>query len=241
MHLHLIAAEAFTGDMFIAAGLDAFPRFEARVLAAVDAVDGLHPVTCSLEPHWDREATGQRFTIEPFNKHLGLIPHAFAAAESNSESIRRRLDNASLSTSTRMHARELLRLICAAQSHRQGVASDRVMFEEPAGWNTLAQVAGAAALIDALEPVGWSAATTPASVSVDLTGGAIINYLCPSQARRRPAPGARLARSGAGYGADSNNVVRLLCFAEGDSAPADQRIGAHSERQTRGPQEQPAQ
>jgi Protein of unknown function DUF111 len=241
MHLHLIAAEAFTGDMFIAAGLDAFPRFEGRVLAAVDAVDGLHPVTCSLEPHREREATGQRFTIEPFNKHLGLIPHAFAAADSNSESIRRRLDSASLPANTRTHAREILQLICTAQSNRQGVSPDRVVFEEPAGWNTLAQVAGAAALIDALQPANWSAAPIPANASADVAGGAIINYLCLGEARRRPAAGARLARSGAGYGASSNHVLRLLCFEEGDSAPVGTRGGAHSEQNTDGPRQQPTQ
>ncbi len=217
MDLHLIAAGTFTGDMFIAAGLDAFPRFESRVLAAVDALDALYPVSLSLEPHADYEATGRRLAIEPFDKYLGRIPHAFADGAANGRSIRQRLDDAQIPATTRRHARGIFELICAAESQRQSVSLDRVIFEEAAGWNTLAQVAGAAALIDALGPARWSASRLPEG-RTDVAGNAMVEYLIPVGARGRPLPRTRLMRSGAGYSSDCNDVVRLLCFEESDLA-----------------------
>jgi Protein of unknown function DUF111 len=215
MDLHLMAAGTFTGDMFIAAGLDAFPRFEGRVIAAVDALDALYPVSVSLEPHVDDEAAGRRLAIEPFDKYFGYIPHAFAEGAANGRSIRQRLDDAKIPANTRAHARGIFELICATESQRQGVSPDGVIFKEAAGWNILAQVAGAAALIDAVGPANWSAARLP-DLRTDSAGNAIIEYLIPVGARGRPLPRARLMRSGAGYGADSKNVVRLLCFEQGD-------------------------
>jgi pyridinium-3,5-bisthiocarboxylic acid mononucleotide nickel chelatase len=231
MDLHLMAAGTFTGDMFIAAGLDAFPRFESRVLAAVDALDALYPVSLSLDPHADLEAAGRRLTIEPFHKYFGHIPHAFADGAANCRSIRQRLDDAQMPGTTRVHARKLFELICSAESQRQGVAPERVVFEETAGWNTLAQVAGAAALIEALEPARWSASPFPVG-GPDVTGNAILEYLCPLGARNRPIPRTTLKHSGAGYGADSKNVVRLLWFEEANSTAADQRGAGQSEQST---------
>jgi uncharacterized protein (DUF111 family) len=230
MDLHLMAAGAFTGDMFIAAGLDAFPRFEGRVLAAVDALDALYPVSVSLDAHADSEASGRRLTIEPFHKYFGHIPHAFADGAANWRCIRQRLDDAQIPTNTRAHARGIFELICGAESQRQNVAPERVVFEETAGWNILAQVAGAAALIEALEPARWSASPFPADGS-DVAGHAIMEYLCPVGARSRPSPRRRLVCSGAGYSTSSNNVVRLLCFEEADLAADHQRGSGRGEQQ----------
>lgn len=238
MDLHLMAAGSFTGDMFIAAGLDAFPRFEGRVLAAVDALDALYPVSLSLESHADYEATGQRLSIEPFDKYFGRIPHAFADGAADWSSIRQRLEAAQISTCTRTHVHNLLQLICRSESLRQGVAPERVIFEEMAGWNTLAKVAGAAALIEALQPARWSASPFPAR-GAEATGNAIIEYLCPNDARGQPIPRARLTRSGAGYGADANSVLRLLCFEDGNVAAANERGASQSQSRRSAAGEQP--
>jgi pyridinium-3,5-bisthiocarboxylic acid mononucleotide nickel chelatase len=238
MDLHLIAAGMLTGDMFIAAGLDAFPHLEARVLAAADSLDELYPVSLSLEPHADYEVTGRRLAIEPYHKYFGHIPHAFADGAANWRSIRERLDDAQISVNTRMHARKIFELICAAESQRQGVTPERVVFGETAGWHTLAQVAGAAALIEALEPARWSASPSPAR-QTDVTGNAIIEYLCPIDARCRPIPRARLVRSGAGYSAHSNNVVRLLCFEEDHLAEANEREPGQTQQPRRSAGDQP--
>jgi uncharacterized protein (DUF111 family) len=229
MDLHLMAAGTFTGDMFIAAGLDAFPRLEGRVLAAVDALDALYPVSLSLEPHGDFEVSGRRLTIEPFDKYFGRIPHAFVEGAGNWRSIRQRLDDAHLPANALTHARKIFELICSAESQRQGVPPEHLVFEETAGWDILAQVAGAAALIEALEPARWSASAFPTG-GMNVIASAVLEYLCPTTARGRPIPRTRLMRSGAGYSADSNSVLRLLCFEDGNAAVANERGDGQAKR-----------
>ncbi len=48
MDLHLNITGGLSGEMFIAAVLDAFPHLEARVLAAIDALDIPYPIACTL-------------------------------------------------------------------------------------------------------------------------------------------------------------------------------------------------
>jgi hypothetical protein len=219
MYLHLIASGAMTGDMFIAAVLDAFPGLEGRVLDAVDAADSPYPVACSLVPHADYEAAGQQFRIEPFDKYFGHIPFAFAEEGVNWNALRRRLKDAPLQPSVRTHAHNIFESIVKTESQMQRVTPERVVFEETAGWNSMAQVVGAAALIDALGPARWSASPSQGEAA-DVTGVAIMNYLCPADAQSQPIPRTRLVCSGAGYCVSSNKVLRLLCFEEGHPASA---------------------
>jgi uncharacterized protein (DUF111 family) len=221
LDLHLNLAGGLTGDMFIAAVLDAFPRFEQRVIRAIDALDAPYPVVCSLEAHADYELTGHRFQIEPFDKYFGHIPFAFSEEPACWESIRDRLAAAEIGRGVRAHATEIFETLVRAEAVVQGIVPDRVTFEAGA-WNSIAEVAGAAALIDALDTAQWSASPFPAGGVVTLTGAAIVDYLCPPDLRGRPQPRARsLVRSGTGFGclAPQNNYMRLLCFESGDAAP----------------------
>jgi hypothetical protein len=94
LDLHLDLSGGLTGDMFIAAVLDAFPRFEARVIEAIDALDASYPVICSLIEHSDHEVSGHRFEIEPFDKYFGHIPFAFPQEPASWDSVRERLGGA---------------------------------------------------------------------------------------------------------------------------------------------------
>ncbi len=100
----------------------------------------------------------------------------------------------------------------SAEAAAHDIVPERVVFEAGA-WNSLAQVVGAAALIDALDTAQWSASEFPSGGAVSLTGAAIVDYLCPPRARGRPLPKARsLVRSGTGFGS--------LCVPEQLHAPA---------------------
>jgi len=130
LHLHLNLAGGLTGDMFIAAVLDAFPRFEARVMAAIDALDAPYPVVCSLVAHSDYEMTGRRFEIEPFDKYFGHIPFAFPVLSHGDcishehttwESVRERLNEALIEPSVRVHAIKIFEWLIAAESNVHGV------------------------------------------------------------------------------------------------------------------------
>ena len=105
LNLHLNLSGGLTGDMFIAAVLDAFPRFEARVIAAIDAFDAPYPVVCSLIACSDHDVTGHRFEIEPFDKYFGHIPLAFPQDRASWESVRERLVGAEIGAGVRVPPR----------------------------------------------------------------------------------------------------------------------------------------
>jgi len=113
-----------------------------------------------------------------------------------------------------MHAIKIFELMVGAEATAHHIVPERVVFEAGA-WNSLAQVVGAATLIDALDTAQWSASGFPSGGAVSLAGAAIVDYLSPPRSRGRPLPKARsLVRSGTGFGSLSfrNNCTRLLCF-----------------------------
>ena len=242
LDLHLNLSGGLTGDMFIAAVLDAFPRLEARVIAAIDALDGPYPVVCSLVAHSGQEVAGHRFEIEPFDKYFGRIPLAFPQEPSCWDWVRERLLGADIGAGVRMHATKIFELLVRAEADLQGILPDRVAFETGA-WNSIAQIVGAATLIDAFDKGRWSASAFPEGGVVTLIGAAIVDYLCPPRSRGRPQPKARsLVRSGTGFGlvGAQNGYIRLLCFEAGDAAflthektPVRTRADGGADQQTR--------
>jgi pyridinium-3,5-bisthiocarboxylic acid mononucleotide nickel chelatase len=227
--LHLNLGGGLTGDMFIAAVLDAFPQYEQRVIAAIDALDAPYPVACSLVAHANYEVSGHRFEIEPFDKYFGYIPFAFSQERASWESVRERLSAADIKPDVRTHATRIFELLAKAESAVWGIGSQEMPFEV-GGWNSIAQVMGAAALIDALEPARWTASPFGSGEVVTLTGAAIVDYLCPSSSPRSRAqlPRVRnLVRSGTGFG-PQNSCLRLMCFEEGDESFAGLEDSAHA-------------
>lgn len=219
MHLHLNLSGGLTGDLFIAAVLDAFPRFEERVIASIDALDAPYPVVCSLIAQSDAEMSGHRFEIEPFVKYFGHIPLAFPQEPARWESVRERLSAAEIEPEVRAHAIRIFELMVRAEASAHDIEPDRIVFEAGA-WNSMAQVVGAATLIEALDPVQWSV-SGPASGGLSRIGAALVDYLCPARTRGRPLPSARsLVRSGTGFASLSGQKIctRLFCFEAGDSA-----------------------
>jgi uncharacterized protein (DUF111 family) len=231
--LHLNITGSLSGEMFIAAVLDAFPHLETRVLAVIEALDVPYPITCTVEFHSDYELTGRRFEIEPFDKYFGLIPFAFAHARATWESARRQLDAAEIKGNICLHARRIFDLIERAELDQRS-APQSPLAKVAGGWSSIAQVVGAAALIEALEAVHWTASPYTLGEGSTLTANAIVDYLCPTHLRGRPLPRARsLVRSGTGFasGSSKNSCLRVLCFDEGDAATAaEDRLAQSPER-----------
>ena len=226
MHLHLNLAGGLTGDMFIAAVLDAFPRFEARVTAAIDALDAPYPVVCSLVAHSDYEMTGKRFEVEPFDKYFGHIPFAFPVLSHGDcvshehttwESVRERLNAALIEPSVLVHAIKIFELLVAAESDMHGIEPEKVAFLEVGAWDAIAEIVGAATLIDGLSAARWTASPFPQEV-VTQTGAAIVSYLSPGSTEDHTLPHVwTLAGSGTGFGSRRSSVnshLRVLWFDE---------------------------
>jgi pyridinium-3,5-bisthiocarboxylic acid mononucleotide nickel chelatase len=224
MDSHLSISGALTGDMFIAAVLDVFPQHEESVVAAIDAVDAAHPVACALLAHRHVEMSGRRFEIVPFERYFGHIPFAFSREAVRWSEIEEGLRAAEIKQGIRRHAGKLFELVAKA-----GAARRTKDAAELTPWYVTSQVVGAAALIDALGPVGWTVSSFPARTTVTLTAAAILDYLCPPRTRSTPLPRMRsLARSGIGFGSPpaANTYLRLLCFDEGSAAITSSDISA---------------
>ena len=233
MHVHLDLDGGLTGDMFIAAGLDAFPHFEGTVLAAIDSLDGPYPVACSLVSHVDRDICGRRFEVVPFDQYFGHLPFAFPVIshgdcvsheQTTWESVRERLNAAQIEPSVRAHAFNIFELLVEAESGVRGIEPEKVAFQEVGAWDAIAEIVGAAALIDALGATRWTASALPLGEVVTLTGASILGYLCPTPAPDDCLPHVRaLAASGTGFGSSRLSCLashmRMLCFEE-DSARA---------------------
>lgn len=213
MDLHLSVSGALTGDMIIAAILDAFPQYEELVVAAIDAVDGAHPVACALLAHANVELTGRRFEIVPFERYFGHIPFAFSPQDVTWDSVNGWLREAHIRSAVRQHAAKMLELIALSESRIPALAAGGTAELTP--WYVTSQVVGAAALIDALGAVRWTVAPLPDGATATLTAAAILDYLCPPPIRSQPLPRRRsLARNGTGFGSPpvANSYLRVLCF-----------------------------
>jgi pyridinium-3,5-bisthiocarboxylic acid mononucleotide nickel chelatase len=224
LQLHLELAGGLTGDMFVAAVLDAFPQFEDRVTASIDAVEAACPVVCSFEVHADHDRLGHRFDVEPFTKYFGNIPFAFAVISqgdcaphepSNFRSVRDRLSAASIDQSVRAHSENLFRLLADAEAAAHGIEADSIEFREIGAWDAIADIVGAATLIDALGTARWTASPVLIPQAMTPTGAAILRYLCPSGGCAAPKQ-YPLVGSGTGFPSRSPcyNHVRVLCFDE---------------------------
>jgi uncharacterized protein (DUF111 family) len=227
LQVYLDLAGGFADDMFIAAVLDAFPELESRVVAAIDGSDGAYPVACSLDSHRDDVLTGQRFEVASFARLFGKIPFAFSSFSHGDshphehmtwDAIRERLNAADIDAAVRAHALAILHLLMESELAKGGETA-RVEFREAGAWDTIAGLVGAAALIDALGAVRWTASPVPVRAKlVTPTGAAILRYLCPVsvEADQPLRKAGTLLGSGTGFGsrqsASGNAHVSVLCF-----------------------------
>lgn len=153
MHIHLDPLGGIAGDMFLAALLDAWPEHAEGAFAAMRTGGLPAQFEVGLEAKRDHTFAGQHLiiakTAEP-PKPAG----AWAA-------IRARLEASALPLPVVRHALAIFTLLAEAEGEIHGVPPDAVHFHELAGWDSLADVVGAAYLIDALAATSWSTAPPP--------------------------------------------------------------------------------
>ena len=152
MHIHLDAVGGVAGDMFIAAMLDAFPDLRDGMLAAIRAA-GLPPeVHVGLAEHQDHALTGLRFrVIEPRVAELMVAAHHHP--HTPFADIRAHLQACALTPAVRVHAIGIFSLLAEAEAKVHGKTIDTVSFHELGEWDSIADIVGAAYLIDAVAPI----------------------------------------------------------------------------------------
>jgi len=154
MHIQLDAIGGIAGDMFIAACLDAWPEFAEDTLAAIRRAGLPSSCTVALEDHQDAVLRGRRFSVgEP-------VPVEHADHVSLSDIVRG-LQASPLDTLVRDRAIAIFRALGGAEAEVHGIAVDDVEFHEVGAWDSIADVVGAAYLIEALQPSSWTLGPVP--------------------------------------------------------------------------------
>jgi len=164
MHIHLDAIGGVAGDMFIAAMLDAFPDLRDGMLATIRAAGLPAEVHIGFAEHQDHALTGQRFrVIEP--RAAELLATAHHHPHTPFADIRAHLQGCALTPSVRAHAIGIFTILAQAEARVHGKTVDTVSFHELGEWDSIADIVGAAFLIDAFASPGaaatWSVSSLP--------------------------------------------------------------------------------
>lgn len=206
MHVHLDAVGGVAGDMFLAAVLDARPDLEAGVQAAVRAA-GL-PADWSVEvlAHEASGLTGRRVNVSgPASSghhhghdHSDGPPHTF-------RDIRAQIAASSLGDGAKENAIAIFALLAEAEGAVHGKDPEEVHFHEIADWDSLADIVGAAYLIDVLGAASWSVSVLPMGSGRIKTAHGILPVPAPATAKLLQGfelvddgvPGERITPTGA--------------------------------------------
>jgi len=164
MHIHLDAVGGVAGDMFIAAMLDAFPDLRDGMLAAIRAAGLPADVHVGFAEHQDHALTGLRFRVtEPREAELLVAAHHHP--HTPFADIRAHLLACALTPVVRDRAIAIFSVLAEAEARVHGKTVDAVSFHELGEWDSIADIVGAAFLVDALSPPGepttWSVSSLP--------------------------------------------------------------------------------
>lgn len=154
LHLHLDPLGGAAGDMLIAALLDAFPEHETRCVEAIRAAGLPEGWAVDAAGHGDGVLVGRRFAIRSDGN---ADRHPDARFTRILETIRA----APLAEPVASRAAAILELIGRAEAAVHGIPLERVHFHELADWDSIADVVGAAAILDAVRPASVSLGPLP--------------------------------------------------------------------------------
>lgn len=168
MHLQLDTVGGIAGDMFIAAVLDAWPEHAEGVLATIRAAGLPSTWQLSIIEHRDHVLGGKRFDVREPAPHAhgdgrGGKPHIHGPHGGHTpfRRIVGLLEEAPLEPPVRARANEIFRLLAEAEAAVHGVDIDDVTFHEVGSWDSIADIVGAAYLLETLKPSSWAVGPLP--------------------------------------------------------------------------------
>ena len=152
LHAHLDAVGGVAGDMFVAAVLDARPELRDGLMAALRMIGAPDDVAFDVRAHDDGTMTGTRFVVDLADVAGGHVPF---------RDIRANLEATDLPPPVKQRAVAIFTLLAEAEGRVHGIAPDAVTFHEVGAWDSIADIVGAAHLIEALGVVDWSCGALP--------------------------------------------------------------------------------
>ena len=195
MDIHLDPLGGLSGDMFVAALLDAFPEYLPHVQSAIATLNLGAGAECWIAPHHDHLFAGSRFVVgadvstsrcradshnHSSNAHKGSSHHQHAHAHESSRGhrawadIRAQLNRSGLDTDVNNHAIAIFELLAEAEAKVHGVEVDAVAFHEVGAVNSIVDIVAAAQLISLIRADRWRSAPLPiGSGRVDTAHGVL--------------------------------------------------------------------
>lgn len=146
MHLHLDAIGGIAGDMFVACVTDAFPDLRPGLLEAVRKAGLPEEIDCGFDAHNDGVLTGTRFRVDVPQRLVGAV----AQQHTPFAQIRQRIESADLDAEVKTRAIDIFRRLAEVEAGIHGSSVDEVGFHELGGWDSIADMVGAAWLIASL-------------------------------------------------------------------------------------------
>jgi uncharacterized protein (TIGR00299 family) protein len=175
LDIHLDPLGGWSGDMFVAALLDAFPEFWPSVQAAVASLQLGAQAECRLVPHRDHVLTGSRFLVgaDSSASSGGQAHHSrdHSHAHDHREhahvghkawaDIRADLAGSDLDANVKEHATAIFALLAKAEAKVHGVEEDAVAFHEVGAVDSIVDIVAAARLIALIRAGRWTSGPLP--------------------------------------------------------------------------------
>ncbi|MGB7974275.1 MAG: LarC family nickel insertion protein [Roseiarcus sp.] len=187
MDVHLDPLGGLSGDMFVAALLDAFPEHWPHVQSTIASLKLGEQGECKLAPHRDHSFAGRRFLVgmdrtalnrsesrQPDDRHKDSS-HGYEAGRHHEHfhghenrmghkawaDIRAELDRSGLDAGVKRHALAIFELLAEAEAKIHGVEVDAVTFHEVGAVDSLVDIVAAAQLISLIQADRWTSAPLP--------------------------------------------------------------------------------
>jgi len=186
VHVHLDAVGGVAGDMFLAAMLDARPDLTGGALAAIRAAGLPRGWTPEAIDHHGDGLAGRRFRVAPPPARGASVhrhPHHAHAHSVAFRDIRGMIEKSRLSPPVKARAVAIFRRLAEAEGAVHGRDPEDVHFHEVADWDSVADIVGAAFVIEALGDVTWSVSALPLGGGRVRTAHGVLPVPAPATAR----------------------------------------------------------
>jgi uncharacterized protein (TIGR00299 family) protein len=183
LDIHLDPLGGWSGDMFVAALLDAFPEYWPHVQSTIASLSLGAEAECKLTPHQDDAFAGSRFLVaadrttpdmpagrgrrDPAHTHEGGGRHerAFVPEHRGGHrawaDIRAELSRSGLDADVKKHAVAVFELLAQAEAKVHGVEVESATFHEVGAVDSIVDIVAAAQLISLIRAERWTSAPLP--------------------------------------------------------------------------------
>jgi pyridinium-3,5-bisthiocarboxylic acid mononucleotide nickel chelatase len=187
LDIHLDPLGGLSGDMFVAALLDAFPEHWPHVRSTIASLHLGPAAECQLASHHDHSFAGSRFLVSAEKLPADFSPdgphaagrrdssHAYEGSDHHEHAhvhehrsghkawadIRADLMGSRLDSDVRTHALAIFELLAKAEAKVHGVAVESVSFHEVGAVDSIVDIVAAAQLLSLIRADRWTSAPLP--------------------------------------------------------------------------------